>query len=111
MQNENGILPSLIPSNAKKDHEGRNVAEIKDTSCAANDWRQCGYDGLQGHKNDDEKVLEFSQEESATKDLGSSSTCIWVGMHTVRYFDGKTYKWVRISRQPNIIGKVKRTLE
>ena len=31
---------------------------------------------------------------------------IWAGMHTVRYFDGKTYKWVGISRQPNIIGKV-----
>lgn len=27
-------------------------------------------------------------------------------MRTVRYFDGKTYKWVGLSRQPNIIGKV-----
>ncbi|XP_020600359.1 CDP-diacylglycerol--serine O-phosphatidyltransferase 1 isoform X2 [Phalaenopsis equestris] len=36
---------------------------------------------------------------------------IWAGMHTVRYFDGRTYEWVGISRQPNIIGKVKRTLE
>ncbi|XP_038892344.1 CDP-diacylglycerol--serine O-phosphatidyltransferase 1-like isoform X5 [Benincasa hispida] len=39
---------------------------------------------------------------------------IWAGMRTVRYFDGKTYKWVGLSRQPNIIGKsyiqVKRTL-
>ncbi|KAL0865083.1 hypothetical protein Bca101_044201 [Brassica carinata] len=35
---------------------------------------------------------------------------IWAGMYTVRYFDGKTYEWVGISRQPNIIGKVKRTL-
>ncbi|GAU42617.1 hypothetical protein TSUD_49660, partial [Trifolium subterraneum] len=35
---------------------------------------------------------------------------IWAGMHTVRYFDGKAYKWVGLSRQPNIIGKVKRTL-
>lgn len=35
---------------------------------------------------------------------------IWAGMRTVRYFDGKTYQWVGISRQPNIIGKVKRTL-
>nr|XP_018679366.1 PREDICTED: CDP-diacylglycerol--serine O-phosphatidyltransferase 1 isoform X2 [Musa acuminata subsp. malaccensis] len=35
---------------------------------------------------------------------------IWAGMRTVRYFDGKTYEWVGISRQPNIIGKVKRTL-
>ncbi|XP_062100517.1 uncharacterized protein LOC133806430 [Humulus lupulus] len=86
MQNENGFLPSLIPSNAKKDHEGRNVAEIKDTSGAANDWRQCGYDGLQGHKNDDEKVLEFSQEESATKDLGSSSTCKSISMSLVLLF-------------------------
>lgn len=31
---------------------------------------------------------------------------IWAGMHTVRYFDGKTYEWVGISRQPNIMGKV-----
>ncbi|KAK8647635.1 hypothetical protein V6N13_121365 [Hibiscus sabdariffa] len=37
-------------------------------------------------------------------------TGIWAGMHTVRYFDGRTYEWVGISRQPNIIGKVKRTL-
>ncbi|CAH9114731.1 unnamed protein product [Cuscuta europaea] len=35
---------------------------------------------------------------------------IWAGMKTVRYFDGKTYEWVGISKQPNIIGKVKRTL-
>lgn len=35
---------------------------------------------------------------------------IWAGMHTVRYFDGKTYEWVGISRQPNIMSKVKRTL-
>ncbi|XP_038981596.1 CDP-diacylglycerol--serine O-phosphatidyltransferase 1-like isoform X2 [Phoenix dactylifera] len=35
---------------------------------------------------------------------------IWAGMHTVRYFDGKTYEWVGLSRQPNIMGKVKRTL-
>ncbi|CAN0877045.1 CDP-diacylglycerol--serine O-phosphatidyltransferase 1 [Linum grandiflorum] len=35
---------------------------------------------------------------------------IWAGMRTVRYFDGKTYEWIGISRQPNIIGKMKRTL-
>ncbi|XP_071928738.1 CDP-diacylglycerol--serine O-phosphatidyltransferase 1 isoform X5 [Coffea arabica] len=35
---------------------------------------------------------------------------IWAGMRTVRYFDGRTYEWVGISRQPNIMGKVKRTL-
>ncbi|KAK8512942.1 hypothetical protein V6N12_030350 [Hibiscus sabdariffa] len=35
---------------------------------------------------------------------------IWAGLHTVRYFDGRTYEWVGISRQPNIIGKVKQTL-
>uniref|UniRef100_A0A0C9S9T1 CDP-diacylglycerol--serine O-phosphatidyltransferase n=1 Tax=Wollemia nobilis TaxID=56998 RepID=A0A0C9S9T1_9CONI len=35
---------------------------------------------------------------------------IWAGMKTVRYFDGKTYEWVGISRQPSIMGKVKRTL-
>ena len=33
-------------------------------------------------------------------------TGIWAGMNTVRHFDGKTYKWVGLSRQPNIIGKV-----
>jgi hypothetical protein len=27
-------------------------------------------------------------------------------MHTVRYFDGKTYEWVGLSRQPSIMGKV-----
>jgi phosphatidylserine synthase 2 len=31
---------------------------------------------------------------------------IWAGMHTVRYFDGKTYEWVGLSRQPSIMGKV-----
>ncbi|KAF2951691.1 CDP-diacylglycerol--serine O-phosphatidyltransferase 3 [Oryza sativa Japonica Group] len=35
---------------------------------------------------------------------------IWAGMHTVRYFDGKTYEWVGLSRQPSIMGKVKRSL-
>lgn len=35
---------------------------------------------------------------------------IWAGMRTVRYFDGKTYEWVGISRQPTIMGKVKRAL-
>lgn len=42
-----------------------------------------------------------------------SITCfagIWAGMRTVRYFDGKTYKWVGLSRQPNIIGKVSLSL-
>uniref|UniRef100_A0A0D3ESJ9 CDP-diacylglycerol--serine O-phosphatidyltransferase n=1 Tax=Oryza barthii TaxID=65489 RepID=A0A0D3ESJ9_9ORYZ len=31
---------------------------------------------------------------------------IWAGMHTVRYFDGKTYEWVGLSRQPSIMGKL-----
>uniref|UniRef100_A0A0E0C664 CDP-diacylglycerol--serine O-phosphatidyltransferase n=1 Tax=Oryza meridionalis TaxID=40149 RepID=A0A0E0C664_9ORYZ len=35
---------------------------------------------------------------------------IWAGMHTVRYFDGKTYEWVGLSHQPSIMGKVKRSL-
>lgn len=35
---------------------------------------------------------------------------IWAGMCTVRYFDAKTYEWVGLSRQPNIIAKVKRSL-
>ncbi|XP_008672257.1 CDP-diacylglycerol--serine O-phosphatidyltransferase 1 isoform X2 [Zea mays] len=35
---------------------------------------------------------------------------IWTGMRTVRYFDGRTYEWVGLSRQPNIISKVKRML-
>lgn len=33
-------------------------------------------------------------------------TGIWAGMRTVRYFDGRTYEWVGISQQPNIMGKV-----
>uniref|UniRef100_A0A804MQA4 CDP-diacylglycerol--serine O-phosphatidyltransferase n=1 Tax=Zea mays TaxID=4577 RepID=A0A804MQA4_MAIZE len=33
---------------------------------------------------------------------------IWAGMHTVRYFDGKTYEWVGLSRQRSIMGKVGR---
>ncbi|XP_002970056.2 CDP-diacylglycerol--serine O-phosphatidyltransferase 2 [Selaginella moellendorffii] len=35
---------------------------------------------------------------------------IWSGMKTVRYFDGKTYEWVGLSRQPTIMGKVRRSL-
>ncbi|CAM6047906.1 unnamed protein product, partial [Sphagnum compactum] len=35
---------------------------------------------------------------------------IWAGMRTVRYFDGKTYAWVGLSRQTSIMGKVKRSL-
>ncbi|KAF8045096.1 hypothetical protein N665_5610s0001 [Sinapis alba] len=35
---------------------------------------------------------------------------IWSGICTIRYFDGPTYQLVVISRQPNLIGKVKRTL-
>ncbi|XP_006646210.1 CDP-diacylglycerol--serine O-phosphatidyltransferase 2-like isoform X2 [Oryza brachyantha] len=35
---------------------------------------------------------------------------IWAGMQTVSYFDGKTYEWVGLSRQPSIMGKVKRSL-
>jgi hypothetical protein len=31
---------------------------------------------------------------------------ICAGMKTVRYFDAKTYEWVGLSRQPNILGKV-----
>ncbi|MQM08997.1 hypothetical protein Taro_041856 [Colocasia esculenta] len=46
-----------------------------------------------------------------SKDPASNSKSgIWAGMRTVRYFDGRTYEWVGISRQPSIIGKVKRTL-
>jgi phosphatidylserine synthase 2 len=37
-----------------------------------------------------------------------SSVCkgIWAGMRTVRYFDGKAYAWVGLSRQPSIMDKV-----
>lgn len=35
---------------------------------------------------------------------------IWAGMKTVKYFDGKTYAWVGLSRQKSIIGKVRRSL-
>ncbi|CAA2991869.1 Hypothetical predicted protein [Olea europaea subsp. europaea] len=34
----------------------------------------------------------------------------WAGMRTIWYFDGKSYEWFGFSRQPNILGKVKRTL-
>ncbi|KAG0463048.1 hypothetical protein HPP92_021524 [Vanilla planifolia] len=54
------------------------------------------------NRDDARKFMKFLHP-----DLGIG---IWAGMHTVRYFDGKTYEWVGISRQPNIIGKVKRTL-
>lgn len=33
---------------------------------------------------------------------------IWLGMKTVRYFDGKTYEWVGVSKQPTIMGRLKR---
>ncbi|KAG0591947.1 hypothetical protein KC19_1G214000 [Ceratodon purpureus] len=35
---------------------------------------------------------------------------IWAGMKTVKYFDGKTYAWVGLSRQTSILGKVRRSL-
>eukprot|EP00249_Psilotum_nudum_P022207 c28417_g1_i1 orf=352-1635(-) len=35
---------------------------------------------------------------------------IWAGMKTVNYFDGKTYVWVGLSRQPDLFHKVKRSL-
>ncbi|KAL2612016.1 hypothetical protein R1flu_023708 [Riccia fluitans] len=35
---------------------------------------------------------------------------IWAGLSTVRYFEGKTYEWVGLSRQPSLIGKVRRSL-
>eukprot|EP00243_Klebsormidium_subtile_P006969 TRINITY_DN3040_c0_g1_i1.p1 TRINITY_DN3040_c0_g1~~TRINITY_DN3040_c0_g1_i1.p1 ORF type:complete len:419 (+),score=83.51 TRINITY_DN3040_c0_g1_i1:171-1427(+) len=35
---------------------------------------------------------------------------IWAGMKTVKYFEGKTYTWVGISKQPTLSGKVKRSL-
>lgn len=38
--------------------------------------------------------------------LKKISSGIWAGMRTVRYFDGKTYEWVGVSRQPSIICKV-----
>ncbi|KAL0296680.1 UNVERIFIED_CONTAM: CDP-diacylglycerol--serine O-phosphatidyltransferase 1 [Sesamum radiatum] len=36
---------------------------------------------------------------------------IWAGMRTVRYFDGRTYEWVGISRQPNIMSKMPNDLD
>ena len=45
--------------------------------------------------------VSFASDSNMLHDAG-----IWAGMHTVRYFDGKTYKWVGLSRQPSIIGKV-----
>lgn len=35
-----------------------------------------------------------------------SNSGIWAGMRTVTYINGKTYKWVGLSCQPNIISKV-----
>ncbi|MQL89622.1 hypothetical protein Taro_022199, partial [Colocasia esculenta] len=35
---------------------------------------------------------------------------IWAGMRTVQYFDGKTYEWVGLSRQPSIIDKIHRSV-
>lgn len=35
---------------------------------------------------------------------------IWLGMQTVQYFDGKTYEWLGVSKQPTLIGKLHRSL-
>lgn len=34
------------------------------------------------------------------------SSGIWAGMKTVKYFEGKTYTWVGISKQPTLRQKV-----
>lgn len=36
----------------------------------------------------------------------SNLTGIWAGMRTVKYFDGKTYAWVGLSRQKSIFDMV-----
>lgn len=38
--------------------------------------------------------------------LHRSCPGIWAGMKTVKYFEGKTYTWVGISKQPTLSGKV-----
>ncbi|CAM6099516.1 unnamed protein product [Calypogeia fissa] len=35
---------------------------------------------------------------------------IWAGLRTVKYFEGKTYEWVGLSRQPTMYDKLKRSL-
>ncbi|PON65217.1 Ataxin 2, SM domain containing protein [Parasponia andersonii] len=72
VQSKNELSQGLVPTNARK--EGRNFREIKETSGAAVDGRQHGNDELQEDKNDDEKELEFPEEENAIKVLGTSSS-------------------------------------
>ncbi|PON98123.1 Ataxin 2, SM domain containing protein [Trema orientale] len=72
VQSKNELSRGLVPTNARK--EGRNFPEIKETSGAAVDGRQCGNDELREDKNDDEKELEFPEEDNAIKVLGKSSS-------------------------------------
>ena len=53
-----------------------------------------------------DKIIQPSGKIRYNDDVLVYNSGIWAGMRTVRYFDGKTYEWVGISRQPNIIGKV-----
>ncbi|KAB5538128.1 hypothetical protein DKX38_015661 [Salix brachista] len=68
-------------------------------------WHACSY---APHDHIDAQFLAISDSSVLTFEAKISS--IWAGMHTVGYFDGRTYEWVGISRQPNIMGRVKRTL-
>ncbi|KAE8726058.1 CDP-diacylglycerol--serine O-phosphatidyltransferase 1 [Hibiscus syriacus] len=54
--------------------------------------------------------LRFSDSSVYFDNIFDLLVGIWAGMHTVGYFDGRTYEWIGISRQPNISGKVKQTL-
>lgn len=48
----------------------------------------------------------FLLEIKYNDNIISKFTGIWAGMKTVKYFDGKTYAWVGLSRQKSILGKV-----
>lgn len=54
----------------------------------------------------DWSVLQFLATVYDDSFLLTCIVGIWAGMHTVRYFDGRTYHWVSLSQQPNIINKV-----
>lgn len=98
VQKMNGFAQAFLPTNGRKDDEGRklevksfenlevghsridgiNLPQIKEGSDAAVNGRQCVRDGSQGEKKDIKEKLEFPPEESTIKaeDLSSSlETC------------------------------------
>jgi len=51
-------------------------------------------------------LIYFSSRGKYNDNMIYKFTGIWAGMKTVKYFDGKTYAWVGLSRQKSILGKV-----